>query len=157
MAVVSLVLHRRNRHPRVQGTSLAAAPSSIQSRAPQICPPSLFSRSSPLWWRHLRSWWRGFFAADGDRMLQPMGSLLRVRRDFELAVEDLDSPNTDQLLDQIAKARSLRELWHLRLNLFDLVSLHLGQATAHERLERLNRHFPCRVQRQPQRGRTVAW
>ena len=42
-------------------------------------------------------------------------------------------------------ARSLRELWHLRSELFSLVSVHRGQHDAQARLNALNRHFPIRA------------
>ena len=160
MAVVSLMSHRRNRHPYPTWHASGSTASSLaaeQARAPQICPPSLFTRTSPLWLRRLRALWRQWVGSGRSVLLQPLTSLHRVRDDFDAALDDLDSPCTDQLRDQIARARSLRELWHLRLNLFDLVALHHGQAAAQARLERLNRHFPTRIQRNGPKGRTVAW
>lgn len=163
MAVVSLLTHRRNRYGHWQGASLDRLPyspslSAVPSRSGPIDPPSLFTRSTPSWQRRMRSLLARLFGRSSSLSVQPLVYLRHVRSDFEDMLDDMDSPSTDQLREHIAKARSLRELWHLRLNVFDLVSLHHGQATALERLKRLNQHFPARVQRANQgKGRTVAW
>ena len=47
-------------------------------------------------------------------------------------------------LDRIAVTRSLHELWHLRGEVFDLVSLRHDQAEAERRLADLDRHFAKR-------------
>ena len=44
-------------------------------------------------------------------------------------------------------AKSMRELWHLRAEVFALVSLELSQLEADRRLAALNRHFPTRAPR----------
>ena len=48
---------------------------------------------------------------------------------------------------RIGRAQSLRELWHLRIDVFTFVSLHLDQAEADDRLAWINRHFPTRSPR----------
>lgn len=70
--------------------------------------------------------------------------LAEARLDFADALADLYTPQADMLHERIRKARSLRELWHLRAELFRLVSLHRGQHDAQQRLGSLNRHFPIR-------------
>ena len=50
--------------------------------------------------------------------------------------------------ERVRIARSLRDLWHLRPEVFRLVALRHSQAEAHQRLDRLNRHF-----RRARRGR----
>jgi len=48
------------------------------------------------------------------------------------------------VLERIASTRSLHELWHLRGEVFDLVSLRHDQATAKRCLQELDRHFAKR-------------
>jgi hypothetical protein len=52
-----------------------------------------------------------------------------------------------RLQDRIERARSLRELWHLRPELYGTVARILTQADAERRLATLNRHFPVRAAR----------
>ncbi len=62
-------------------------------------------------------------------------------------VADLKIPAAAGLLDRIEYAKSMRELWHLRAEVFALVSLELSQIEADRRLAMLNRHFPTRAPR----------
>jgi len=70
-----------------------------------------------------------------------------VRIEFVDALEDIPTLTADQLDVRIRHARSLRELWHLRADIYGLVGLQHGQIEAERRLGRLNRHFPARVPR----------
>ena len=48
---------------------------------------------------------------------------------------------------QAHDARSLRELWHLRAEVYNAVAIQFNQYEAEQRLSRLNRHFPTRAPR----------
>jgi hypothetical protein len=127
--------------------SLATRP-----RGPRVavCPPHR-SGARP-WLARLREWLGGSWPREaGDGRAAPtrpdLLSLEAVRREFIDAVDGIRTPGGDELLDRIHFARSLRELWHLRAEVFRLVSLHHSQAEADERLAGLNRHFPTRSPR----------
>ncbi|MEO5845236.1 MAG: hypothetical protein ABIQ33_10390 [Caldimonas sp.] len=64
-----------------------------------------------------------------------------ARLDFADALEDVCTPGAALLLDRIALARSLHDLWHLRGELFDQVSIRHDQAEAGRRLAELAGHF----------------
>jgi len=51
------------------------------------------------------------------------------------------------LLLRAPHARSLRELWHLRSELYTLIARRVSQGEADVRLARVNQHFPTRAQR----------
>ena len=70
-----------------------------------------------------------------------------VREDFLLAVADLPGQAAHALRHRIVHARSLRDLWHLRAEVFSLVGLEHSQFEAEQRLLGLNRHFPMRATR----------
>jgi hypothetical protein len=74
-------------------------------------------------------------------------ALAAARQDFFAAAADLKLPAAAGLLDRIEFAKSMRELWHLRAEVFALVSLELDQIEADRRLTSLNRHFPTRAPR----------
>ncbi|XVJ70288.1 MAG: hypothetical protein HEQ39_12040 [Rhizobacter sp.] len=68
-----------------------------------------------------------------------------VRNEFLSSLQDLPGDACDDLENRIRGSRSLRELWHLRAELFKLVAVHRDQHAAQQRLTRLNRHFPSSV------------
>jgi hypothetical protein len=70
-----------------------------------------------------------------------------VRDEFLAAVNAIDKRETALLRHRIGVAHSLRELWHLRPQVFELVALEFSQADAQACLTRLNRHFPTRSPR----------
>jgi hypothetical protein len=146
----SALLHR----PEPDRPALLDAPRAA-ARGPrlEICPPR--TRRSPTWLAIVGDWlragWPGQAASPAaprpDRVVRGATSLADVRREFIEAVDDIHGVATDALLDQIHFARSLHELWHLRAEVFSLVSLHHSQAEAAVRLDWLNRHFPTRSPR----------
>lgn len=75
------------------------------------------------------------------------GALQGVRDEFLQALEDIRTQQAGRLLAHIRGAGSLRELWHLRPEVFNLVALRYSQSEAEVRLDRLNRHFPMRSPR----------
>jgi hypothetical protein len=52
-----------------------------------------------------------------------------------------------ELRGLIRGARSLRELWHLRAEVYNAVAVQTSQLDAETRLARLNKHFPTRAPR----------
>ena len=67
-----------------------------------------------------------------------------ARLDFDEALGDVRTPRAIELRSRIAVTRSLRELWHLREEIFSLVACRHDQARAAGRLAELDLHFPRR-------------
>ncbi len=131
-------------------TRRSSAPSSslMHSRV-EVCPPELFPSSLS---------WEGRLKRLGNRLLsrmapwlpapaRPVNRLALVKREFQDSLADLEFGPALALLDQIDRARSLRELWHLRSPVFGVVAVAHTQSVAEHRLARLNRHFPMRAPR----------
>ena len=117
-----------------------------------ICPPAPRGDG----WRHgLREWlstgWPVSTQAGPIGELQmPVQTgtpLSLVRREFVDALKDIRTQQAGDLLGRIRTARSLRDLWHLRTEIYNLVSMHRDQSEAGLRLARLNRFFPQRASR----------
>jgi hypothetical protein len=109
----------------------------------EVCPPSL--RQAPR-----SAWHRLWFWLMSPGPLQGSPSLHRlppVRQDFLDSLDDVAGNAADALCVRIGQARSLRELWHLRAELYSVVALKHSQSEAEQRLARLNRHFPTRAPR----------
>lgn len=109
----------------------------------EVCPPSL--RQAPRSaWNRLWFW----LLAPGPLQSSPaLNRLPPVRRDFIDIIADLPDELTGTLRQRIEQSRTLRELWHLRAELYNAVALHHSQHEAGHRLARLNRHFPTRAPR----------
>ena len=127
----------------------AAPSSSLMHSRVEICPPELFPSSLS---------WAGRLKRMGQRLLRrvspwlpaptrPVNRLALVKREFHDSLTDLDFAPALALLDQIDRARSLRELWHLRSPVYGVVAVAHSQSVAEHRLARLNRHFPMRAPR----------
>ncbi len=69
-------------------------------------------------------------------------SLFQVRVEFAQALHDVPSLRVGELCVRIHRSRSLRELWHLRTELHELITQTLGDTVAQQRMRRLQRHFP---------------
>lgn len=125
----------------------------------ESCPPAAYGHSQSLPDRMLNrllDWLADSFGRTGrplrretasNESLPPSGitPLSMVRLEFSCALDDIPTRTADELDIRIGRARSLRELWHLRADVFNVVSCHSNQTEAHERLSRLNRHFPARA------------
>lgn len=110
----------------------------------EVCPPRGWQRSLPLWHGKLKAYW----AALRGRPLASSRSqhlLAEAKLDFADALTGVYTIAAEVLMARIGQARSLRELWHLRAELFNLLSLRYGQHDAQERVLPLNRHFPTRA------------
>ncbi|RQP23793.1 hypothetical protein [Piscinibacter terrae] len=129
----------------------AKAPARLES-----CPPAPFGHEAGFMDRlldRLIDWLGEGFErrrhanADSNDSQPPAGvtPLPVVRLEFADAVADIPTRAADELAHRIHNARSLRELWHLRADVFNAVSCHCDQAEARTRLAQLNRHFPARA------------
>lgn len=118
-----------------------AAPSSLRL---EVCPPSL--RQAPeAFWPRLISW---LLAPAPQDTAAPSDRLHAVRRDFHASLADITvMPDAGDLVRRVEMARTLRELWHLRAEVYRLVALQHSQAEAETRLAALNPHFPTRSPR----------
>jgi len=112
----------------------------------EVCPPSLrVPPDSP--WRRMLFWLSAPTPADAA---PPINRLPRVREDFLHCLDHLpeqDACARAELRRRIGLARSLRELWHLRPDVYRLVAVSHSQQEAERRLGELNRHFPTRAPR----------
>ena len=129
-------LHLRSRR---HAHSTLSTPSSLRL---EVRPPSL-CHAPDSFWQRLLVW----LLAPTQDSAPPLRRLPPVRADFLACVADVDSEEAAVLGDRIEAAHSLRELWHLRTEVYRLVSLGHDQTQAEARLARLNRHFPTRVPR----------
>jgi hypothetical protein len=93
--------------------------------------PPLVRRRTVAWVRRLGQRSRG-------------EALAAARLDFDEALGDIRTQAALNIRSRIAVARSLHELWHLREEVFSLVSCCHDQARAAGRLAELDLHFPSR-------------
>jgi hypothetical protein len=133
--MLSLLLDRRVRR---SSSTLGSGHSRIEVRPPP-------GDGQGRWWERLQGW------LNGDVPLAvPLAEVDRVeavRREFALAIGDLEGLQAGSVLMRINTARTLRELWHLRTAVYGAIALELSQCEAEFRLARLNRHFPTRAPR----------
>lgn len=120
--------------------ALAEGPSSLRL---ETCPPSLRQAPESL----LSRLWFWLAAPAPMQSTGPVSRLPAVRADFRAALFDLPPDGAAELMRRIELTRSLRELWHLRTDVYRLVALAHSQAEAEVRLARLNQHFPTRAPR----------
>ena len=106
-------------------------------------PPSLRHESATAWQR-LMCW---LLAPSPQHAAHPINRVPGVRLEFAQALADVAGDDANALRGRIELARSLRELWHLRTDVFRVVGVCHSQCVAQERLARLNRHFPARAPR----------
>ena len=109
----------------------------------ECVPPSLHHAPDSAWQR-LMVW---LLAPAPQDTAQPLNRLPGVRTDFMAALADIATAEADRLRLRIHDAQSLRELWHVRSDLFSVVGVARSQAEAEQRLLLLNRHFPTRAPR----------
>jgi hypothetical protein len=120
--------------------STLSDPSSLRV---EVCPPSLrHAPASP--WQRLICW---LIAPAPQNCAPPLSRLPAVRDHFLHRLADVDVDGTQSLRLRVDSARSLRDLWHLRSEVYRLVALQFSQAEAEHRLAALNQHFPTRAPR----------
>lgn len=136
MPMTALTLRRWTRTP-----SPVAASSSLRT---EVRPPSLRHAPDSMWQRAL-CWIMS--PAPLDAAASPR-HLPAVRAEFQAAVADLTAAaEAGALVRRIEISPTLRDLWHLRAEVYRVVALQHSQAEADARLARLNRHFPTRSPR----------
>lgn len=150
------------------GKSNADQPSVLPQpaqRRHEVTPPALFVTSQPQWKAWVKGFWSWLWDMDDDLQPDtPAGALRKVKSEFNSSLWDLQSLRANQVRDMIESARSLRELWHLRAEVFKAVAVHRGQIEAQLRLDALDSHFPVRSSstrsdslRQPKMGKVASW
>jgi hypothetical protein len=142
----------------------------------EVCPPALRRNTSASGWQEgwqagLREWLQSAWPTSVSSVnsgqsaqshwpkelaltAQSSSPLSLVRREFMESLRDIRTQQAGDLLGRIRTARSMRELWHLRTDIYNLVSRHRDESEASYRLNRLNRFFPQRVGR-PGLGQTA--
>jgi len=108
-----------------------------------VCPPDVCPRRDTLWVAALR-WLVGNDAEVAPVLRAPLD---KARAEFVSALEGLHQQEAVDLLCRVEHARSLRELWHLRTELYGIIARRTTQFEAEARMARLNQHFPTRAQR----------
>ena len=103
-----------------------------------VNPPSLRQAPDGAWHRVI--FW--LMAPAAHQAAPPLNRVPLVRVEFMRAIADIDGDDADVVRNRIALSRSLRELWHLRSDLFRIIGVALSQTQAEARLAALNRHFP---------------
>ncbi len=121
-------------------TAQAEGPSSLRF---EVRPPSLRHAPESL----LNRIWFWLAAPAPQDAAPPTSRLPAVRLEFQAALIDISPSRATDLMQRIELARSLRELWHLRADVYGLVAVEYSQAEAESRLADLNRHFPTRAPR----------
>ena len=124
----------------------AAPPSSSLHSRIEVRPPELWPSSLNRWGRLVR-WLQGLVKRLPEPA-RPLNRLTLVKDEFLGCMADIQLAQAGLLHERITRARSLRELWHLRLPLYGVVCQCFSQTEAERRLGRLNRHFPTRTARQ---------
>lgn len=123
-----------------RGTTLADP----SSQRVEVCPPSLRCAPDGSAWQRVMYW---LLAPAPQDSAPPVNRLPAVRTDFLATLSDIDGAEVDELRRRINDCRSLRELWHVRAELFRVVGVAHSQSQAEERVTLLNRHFPTRAPR----------
>ena len=128
------LLHRWNRR------STLAEPSSLRM---EVCPPSL--RQAPdSGWQRMMFW---LMAPSPLEAAPPSCRLPAVRMEFMATLADIDCEDADTLRSRIRGTHSLRELWHLRAEIYRVVGVAHRQSEAETRVGLLNCHFATRAPR----------
>lgn len=120
--------------------STLSVPSSLRLG---VCPPSLRQAPSSPWQRLL--FW--FIAPAPQDVAPPIHQLPAVRKDFAVVLADIETAEASRLRARIEHCVTLRELWHLRAEVYRVVGVAHSQSEAEQRLVLLNRHFPARAPR----------
>ena len=110
----------------------------------ECAPPSLRQSPHGTVWQRLMFW---LMAPAPQDAAPPLNRLPLVRQEFMAAMADVCGTDAERLRWRVQEARSLRELWHVRADLYRVVAVARSQSQAEERLLLLNRHFPTRAPR----------
>lgn len=110
----------------------------------EVCPPSLRFAATGGAWQRAMCW---LLAPAPHAAATAPSRLPEVRSEFLATLADIEGPDADLLRHRIHGARTLRELWHARAEIYRVVGVAFSQFQAEERLGPLNRHFPTRAPR----------
>jgi hypothetical protein len=125
--------------------NLLPLPADTLSTRIEVRPPALIGEAEPMARRALR--WLGQGGPLGGRRNDPATQLRAIREEFGATLDDVTTQQAGFLQHRVRHARSMRELWHLRPEIFNVIAVYHSQSEAHARLARLNRHFPTRAPR----------
>ncbi|MBC7938746.1 MAG: hypothetical protein H7Z19_03115 [Chitinophagaceae bacterium] len=109
----------------------------------EVFPPALRQAPASGWQRAM--FW--LLAPAPQESAPPRNRLPGVRLEFMRALADIDDLDVERVRNRVALSQSLRELWHLRTDVYRAIGLAHTQREAETRLGLLNRHFPCRAPR----------
>lgn len=131
-----------------------------QSMRTTVCPPRESEASNrrswvaSVWFNHWlgTSWTSHPFEGESESSHKPLSNrqvrdLIEARDAFIGVLADIETPAANEVVKRIRVARSMRELWHIRPQLFDQVALTFSQHEAERRLAPLNTRFPVRSSR----------
>jgi hypothetical protein len=121
---------------------------SLLATRTDVRPPALWGQAEPVW----KALWHWLCDSD-EPDLNRATALESARREFGEALSELHGDDACDLLRRGISARSLRELWHLRAELYSVVSRHRNQTEADRRLALVNRHFPTSTTSSPNASR----
>jgi hypothetical protein len=124
--------------------STFGGPASAQHSRVEVCPPALWPSSLTFWGRAKRWLERSPWMPEDHR---PVNRLALVKQEFRASLQPVSCAEAASLHDRIDRARSLRELWHLRSVLYGLLATAFSQVEAERQMAQLNRHFPTRAPR----------
>lgn len=102
----------------------------------EVKPPAMWGQAEPVW----RTFWHWLRADDVEEISHSRIEL--AREDFCQALSDLETVEAGDLRHRARHARSLRELWHLRPELYHLIACRHSQREAEKRMAMVNQHFP---------------
>ena len=125
------------------------------SQRTEVFPPDRLYRAS-RWRRGLRDWlntgWDVSRPAElnglslrSSKLQRSPSPMAEVRHAFVDALDDIDTDAAQAVRELIARARSPRELWHLRTAVYTLIATQHSESRAQLRMATLNRHFPLRT------------
>lgn len=125
------------------------------SQRTEVFPPDRLYRVA-RWRRGLREWLNTGWDVSRPAELNDLSSrkttrpatpspVAEMRDAFVQALDDLDTEAAQALREQIARARSPRELWHLRPAVYTLIATQHSEAQAQSRMTTLNHLFPLRT------------
>lgn len=109
----------------------------------EVRPPSLRHVPGSAW-QQLMFW---LVAPAPHEASPPLNRLPTVCAEFKAALADIANDARRDLMFRINEAHSLRDLWHMRMAVYNLIALHRSEFDAAQRLAALNRHFPVRTPR----------
>ncbi len=125
-------------------STLPTLPLATATRTPCAPPSLVYAPERDGAWQRFMGW---LLAPAPGSYSPPPNRLDAVRREFSAALADVDSLEADRLRWRIEHAHSLRDLWHLRSDVYGAIATARSQAEAESRLVLINTHFPTRAPR----------